>query len=1449
MEGSLEYHVPAVLRLKGDLNIDALEYALRTIVNRHEILRTVILEKDGQPYQFIKDKDGWHLTLVDGARYKQNDKKLKEYTEELINIPFDLSKDDMMRGHLIKLGEQDSVLVLTVHHIASDGWSRSILVRELVQLYKAFAADLQPDLKPLSLQFADYSIWQRNYLNEKNLAEKLSYWKAKLADVAPLQLPTDYVRPSIQSTRGAIEVLYVDKALAGQLHELSQQQGTSLFMTLLATFNVLLHRYTGQSDICVGGGIAGRSQHEVEQLIGFFVNMLSFRSDVQSDLSFLELLKQIRETTLEAYAHQEMPFEKVVDTIVTERDLSRNPLFQVTFILQNTPDVPELRLGEVEFVIEASEHNTSKFDLTFSITEKDSELEVLVEYCTDLFRKETISRMLGHFRQLLFSVAKEPKQKVGRLEMMSNDEKNQLLVEFNNTLLPYPTDKSIIDCFQEQVSKTPKSTAVVFDQLELTYQELNERSNQLANYLVKQGVKEETLVAICIERSVEMMVGILAILKAGGAYVPIDPTYPEERIHFIVKDSAAQFVVTNAQQVQKLQGYQGVGIVKIDEQFSEISKGSKENLAINIHPQNLAYVIYTSGSTGKPKGAMIEHRSVVNLITTQTKTFNIDSTERILQFSNYSFDASVEQIFLALFNGASLYLFTEGLQLETLLFENFIKEKKITHLHTTPSFLTSLDPYNLTGLKRVIAGGDLCKKELADKWRNTASFYNEYGPTETTVTAIEYMANLDKDEKVSNLPIGKPIGNVSTYIVDQHNNICPVGIPGELYIGGVQVGRGYLNRANLTAEKFVLNPFVANSKERLYRTGDIAKWQSDGNIQFLGRIDDQVKIRGYRIEIGEIENVLEETDLVEEAVVIAKPEDESNLKLISYYVPSLDVIKAKERELYEKQVLTWNALYNTEYLAPKLDDSVDPEFDIIGWNDSFTGLPIPEKQMQYWLKDIVDVIFSEKPNNVLEIGCGTGLIYYQLAGKVNKYIGTDFSRSSVAQIQNWINKGLRDYGETELYVCAAHEVKIKEEEQIDTVIINSVIQYFPGQDYMTNVVKNSIKALKGKGRIIIGDVRDYRLLELFQSRLSIEKFQHSVSLKEFTWAVKQDVSKEEELCYSPDYFYHLQTIFPEITHINIQWKTGSYSNELTLYRFNVVIYVGEPVKLDNPDWKDWSGESTIAKATEEFNSRIPVVALSDVPNPRLWREKILSKAIAEKQVNVVGDLLDMVQTEDKESSAIANLIEHAESRGYSYKLLLDEELFKVNMIFELKRSNKLVLQPYKKVDSSKHNTSFTNIPLFADIASILQKDIRSILQKSLPEYMIPADFVAVSHLPLTSNGKVDRAFLAKREERGVVNKQNYQPPTSAVEVALAEIWKELLGIDRIGIYDNFFELGGHSLLAIRVIAAIREKWEVELLVKDIFEYSTISDLSKYIEIQLNIYTLEDDSAEFEIVTL
>jgi acyl carrier protein len=519
LEGSVQYHLPVVLKLKGEINKEALSHALQGIVNRHEVLRTVIREEAGDSWQLIREKDQWQLSIADGSKYIADREVLQHYIQQIINKPFDLSHDHMVRAALISLDEEEHVLVVTMHHIASDGWSMSIIVKEVVELYEAYVEVRPEQLSTLQIQYADYAIWQRDYLQGGVLDAKLNYWKKKLEGVSSLQLPADYARPAVQSTRGAIAGFRIDNDISAQLQQLSQQQGTTLFMTLLAVFKVLMHRYSGQQDICVGSPIANREQVELEGLIGFFVNTLALRSEVMGDAAFTELLQQVKTTALEAFANQDLPFEKVVDAVVRERDMSRTPIFQVMFSWQNTPDVPQVRLGDVKLSDQIFTGNTSKFDLTFTITKSPLGLHGSLEYCTDLFSPQRIEGMLAHFKELLKSVVKEPMQKIGELVMLTKAEEQQLLVEFNNTRVVYPGHKNIIDLFEEQVAKTPGATALVFEEEELTYGELNERSNQLAHYLRSKGVREETLVSICIERSSEMLVAILGILKSGKAFL------------------------------------------------------------------------------------------------------------------------------------------------------------------------------------------------------------------------------------------------------------------------------------------------------------------------------------------------------------------------------------------------------------------------------------------------------------------------------------------------------------------------------------------------------------------------------------------------------------------------------------------------------------------------------------------------------------------------------------------------------------------------------------------------------------------------------------------------------------------------------------------------------------------------------------------------------------------
>ncbi|MBC7874935.1 MAG: AMP-binding protein, partial [Ferruginibacter sp.] len=783
---------------------------------------------------------------------------------------------------------------------------------------------------------------------------------------------------------------------------------------------------------------------------------------------------------------------------------------------------------------------------------------------------------------------------------------------------------------------------------------------------------------------------------------------------------------------------------------------------------------------------------------------------------------------------------------------NLLKYAPYDFIKITPSHLELLQPKFKAfspGIltEKLVIGGEALHPAQFDLYIEEGidvEVINEYGPTEATVgcTTYSFHTIAEKDKIKDGVSIGKPINNVVIYILDNENHLVAVGVKGEICIGGAGLARGYLNRPALTAEKFIIDPFNDKTGDRIYRTGDIGRWLPDGNIEYLGRIDDQVKIRGYRVELGEVEHVLQQFESVSQGVVLGKEDKEGGKRLVSYYVPGYAAVKSKERELDYQRVANWKELYETEYGQTEGDENIDTEFNIIGWNDSFTGEAIHAEQMKDWLDDIVNVVLSQKPGSLLEIGCGTGLIYYRLAGKLKKYIGSDLSASSINQITRQISRGLRDYGDTELFTAPAHEVMLQEGEQVDTILLNSMVQYFPGEDYMSAVMEKSMSQIKEKGRIIIGDVRDNRLLELFKGRLRIQKLQDSVTVKEFKWGLEQDLIKEEELCFSPSYFYNLKDLYPRITHVDIQWKQGSFINELTLYRYTVVIYVGIEKDPVVPGWQSWiefadknnnfsgnNGDQQHTNSSFLGEERLPdMVAIKDVPNPRLWRERLLQQALQNRSLRTVGDLMHALEREDQETIQINQFLNLAETKGYSQKFLVHTDPLRINLLLEINPLDGFIRQP--SADKTQVDDSVkTNIPLFSDISYLLQKDIRDWLNISLPDYMVPSEFIALRQLPLTTNGKVDRLFLSQREDRVFVNTLNYLPPVTDLEKNLAEIWKALLHLERVGMEDDFFDLGGHSLLAMRVISAIRKTLEVELNIKALFVHPTIGMLAKHIQ--------------------
>jgi len=872
LEGSLHYHIPSVVHMKGRLDRNSMEAALRDIVHRHEALRTVI--------RWSSDDDAaWQHTL-DAAAWQLRDITTAE-TDAFVQKPFDLSADYMLRAALITVSPEEHTLVIVTHHIASDGWSESIIVSELAEQYAARIEKRTSRLHPLPFRYADYAAWQRNHITGKVLANQLGYWEKQLSGLTALELPLDYARPAVQSTRGALAAFNLNTTLTAALKQFSQNNGATLFMTLLAAFKILLQRYSKQEDICVGIPVAGRKLRETEPIVGYFINTLAIRSHVENALSFSAFLQQLKETLLQAYQHQDTPFEKMMDAVVTERDLGRTPLFQVMFSLQNTPETAEVKLGDMVLSTGNTAHNSAKFDLSFVLEENPSGLTLDIEYCTDLFLEDTIARMAGHYEQLLESLIEDPEQPLAALNILTAAEQHRLLEEFSSSPLQLPAQAptTLVSLFSKQALLHADETALVGGGITLSYRELDERSNQVAHFLQSRGVKTESLVAVCMDRSPLLVICMLGILKAGAAYVPLDAGYPRERIAFMLADSGSEMVLTTSKYASLCADAKGA-VIPADENIFEHS--STASLKDDISDKQLAYVIYTSGSTGRPKGVMIEHRNVVNLVRWHTAYYEVSAASKATAMASIGFDAFGWELWPYLCAGAATWLLDDDTRLSPETVVSLYVLAGITHSFVAtglvPEIMQALQGQQAP-LQYLLTGGDrLPSISLAGV---NYRLVNNYGPTENTVVTSSYTLPASGSTQPA---IGRAVSNTRIYITDASLRPVPVGVAGELCVSGDQLARGYLGQPELTAEKFVPHPF--RKGERLYRTGDLARWLPDGNIEFLGRKDEQVKIRGYRIELGEIENVLLQSNLLSQAVVIAAPDLRGNKRLIAYIVPA-----------------------------------------------------------------------------------------------------------------------------------------------------------------------------------------------------------------------------------------------------------------------------------------------------------------------------------------------------------------------------------------------------------------------------------------------------------------------------------------------------------------------------------------------------------------------------------
>lgn len=1421
------YNIPVALRLSGAADVPALKKSLQAIADRHGSLRTRFEMRGDEPVQIVERELEIELRVTE-----VEENRIGFCIEQHAKHVFNLAVAPLWKVDLLRITPRDHVLLLNMHHIIADGWSMNVLMRELSAFYSAFLRDEPCGIEPLPLQYTDYALWQHENVREDDLRRQIEYWRKYLTGAPPLlELPSDRPRPAQQSFKGAVEHFTIDIDLSGRVRRFAVRSDTTLFMVLFAAFNLLLSRHSNQRDLVVGAPIAGRNRPELTDLIGFFVNVLALRTRVDWGAGFSTLLAQVRQNCLQAYRNQDVSFETLVEVLQPKRSLSYHPLYQVAFALQDA-NAGRLKLEGLKPVPMEAVTFTSKQDLFMQCWEDGERLVGSVEYSTDLFESSTVRGLIGRFQKLLQVVIEQPELRVGDIALISQREYEQCFKGWNKTASEYARD-CVHRLFERQVVKSPHATALHFNGQTVSYEELNSRSNRLAHYMIERGVGPEIAVGVCLPRSFEMLVSLLAVLKAGGCYVPIDASYPAARIRYMIDDGGIRFVIAHKQRMEQIAAAGiAVQIVCPEENAGKISGYPTENPSVPVTPLNLAYVIYTSGSTGRPKGTLLNHLGACNLAAAQQRIFNVSVGSRVMQFASLGFDAATWEWLMALLQGGALCLATEenirpGPELASTLREN-----RADHITLPPSALAVLDPRELPDLRTVVVAGEACPPGLAEKWLER-NFMNAYGPTETTVCATVAVCNPE------NLPpsIGCPISNTRVYILDEGLNLLPPGIAGELCIAGDSVARGYHRCPGLTAERFIPDPFANEPGQRLYRTGDLARYRSNGNIEFLGRLDHQVKLRGYRIELGEIEQALREQPDVLDAVTVIHRRSNGESSIAAYLVPDRKSFTSQDD--LQGQVSMWQSLYDEDVYRDRKAE--DPLTNFNGWVSSYSGKQYPLKQMQAWAAQTVRRISALRTDSILEIGCGQGLFLFRLLPLCRSYTATDFSHNALDYIDEKLAVR-RNEAEVRLLCREAVNFEGFSDRNYDTVVLNSVVQYFPGVQYLEEVIENALRVVKPDGAVFIGDVRNFDLMSAFHASVVLYRSEPDLLLDSVRQALYQQQLNENELLLSPDFFLQLQDRYPQIRAVEILPKHDNASlreeNELFKYRYDVILHLGEqggqPHEPDQLDW--WRDNITLELLEQRLVADKPLcLLLENIPDVRISKDLAAVELLYSTPAGTVGELKNLSAQDEASALSIDAIIESAGRCGYHavpsligchaghYTLVLtrDSAEFKQRKL------------SYPGDRRRRTGRDLANNPLQGQLAAFLIPRVREHLKERLPDYMLPAFFVMLDRLPLTASGKVDRKALPVPDAAAGV-RQAYVPPRNDIEAGLILLWSELLAVDAdsLGVEDNFFDVGGHSLLAVKLQKSINDRFHVPVSVADIFEQPSIAALAVVIERRL-----------------
>ncbi|MEH2333128.1 amino acid adenylation domain-containing protein [Nostoc sp.] len=1435
--GNPAYNISLAVNLKGQLDISLLEQSLNEIIQRHETLRTTFTTVNGQPVQIIASSLKLSLSVIN-IELQSNVAVQKILTQES-QRPFDLTHGPLLRAKLLRLVQQEHILLLEMHHIISDGWSTEVFLQEIALLYQPFLTRTASPLAEISIQYKDFAHWQRHWLQGEILQNQLSYWKQQLEGIpAALKLPTDRPRPTVQTSHGAQQSIELSETVIKQLKAIARQEGVTLFMLLLAAFQTFLYRYTGQDDISVGTPVANRNREEVKRLIGFFVNTLVLRTDMSGNPTFAELLTRVKKVALGAYTHQDLPFDQLVEAVQPERDTSRTPLFQVMFNVQDYSQLPEMP-GLILSLLKI-ETETAQFDLSLSIEITEQEVAASYYYNTDLFDAATITRMLRHFQNLLSGIAANPQAQLSDLPLLSSAE-HDLLLELSNNQSPIPSksEQCIHQLFEAQVEQTPDAIAVVFQSQHLTYRELNQRANKLAHHLRSLGVGPEILVGICIQRSLEMVIGLLAILKAGGAYVPLDPAYPKERLALILRDAQVSVLLTQQSLLAVLPALQSQ-VVCLDINKSAIAQESQENLVNQTQPENLVYIIYTSGSTGTPKGVTIQHRSLASYAEIACLEYGLQASDSVLQFASISFDAAAEEIFPCLICGAALILRTDEMLSSTLQFLQQCRDWGVTVLDLPTAFwhqvTAELATANLVfpdSLRLVIIGGERADRKHLTTWQQQVGqrvrLVNSYGPTETTIVATLCDLSVSIAGEV---PIGKAIPQVQTYVLDPYLQLVPVGTPGELYIGGVGVARGYFNRPDLTAGKFISNPYSSKPGERLYQTGDLVRYLPDGNLEFLGRIDHQVKIRGFRIELGEVEALLNQHPGVREAVVVAHNDHSDHQRLIAYVVGQyqLETVEALDTQ----QTLQWQTVFDSLY--KKFDTSQNSGFYIKGWESSYTGASIPDEEVREWMEQTTGRILALQPKRILEIGCGgSGLMLLSIAPHCQQYWATDPSQNALQVLQQQLDTLEQPLAGVTLSQRSALDFDDVTENSFDAVLIVSVAQYFPSIDYLLQVLEKAVNAVEPGGFIFLGDVRSLPLLEAFHASVQLYRASETLSRETLQQRVQKQLFEEKQLVIDPAFFTALKQHLPKIGHVDILLERGCSQNELTKFRYDVILHVDDKApQTKEITWLDWNKEDlTLSSVRRILGETAPqFLGLTSVPNDRAIADLQLVQWLGNSEVTeTVGEIKQILSS--LENQGVEPEVFWALEKDFPYSVQITwsgngaGDRYDVIFTHSTPNATQYFCLPATVPPSSRPWHDYANTPWQGSLVREQVPQLRDFLREKLPEYMVPTAFIFLDALPLTPNGKVNRRVLPLPESYSTHNNL-YVAPETELQQTIATTWQTVLGLEKVSINDNFFDLGGHSLLISQVNAQLREQLQRDISVVEMFQYPSISLLAKHL---------------------